>query len=126
MNKENEKKKQNLLITGVSGLIGRLYFFHLLKNKSNEYFIFGLDQHQSISSRYQFECKNENIKQPESIPIDHFIQCDITNRNELFEIIKNYQIDIIIHLAALLETEPNIEKILHVNIEGTRNILEAR
>ncbi|CAF1214950.1 unnamed protein product [Rotaria sordida] len=57
---------------------------------------------------------------------DKFFQCDVTDRIKLHKIIEEQKINIIIHLAALLENYPDIEMISHVNIDGTKNIFEAQ
>jgi nucleoside-diphosphate-sugar epimerase len=126
MNSNQNKKcfnKQRILITGVSGLIGRILFNYLTKTYPDKYEIFGLDQHLNISSRYQ---KNDEIERIYPIALDKFFQCDITDRMKLFQIIEQQQIQIIIHLAAVLENHPDLDKISHVNIQGTKNIFEAR
>ena len=125
-NKESSSK-QRVLITGVSGLVGRILFTHLSTNSSSEYDFFGLDQHLKRSPRYELE--------PDSIPkrndllfisADQFIECDITDQQHFNQIIQYCQIDIIIHLAAVLETDPNPDRIFDVNIQGTKNVLQAR
>lgn len=119
--------KQKLLITGASGLIGRLLSDHLTKTHPTKYEVFGLDQHMNLSLRYQIK-NHENLKEKiiPCLPLDRFFQCDITDRMKLHKIIEEQNIDIIIHLAAVLEDHPDHEKILHVNIDGTKNVFEAR
>ncbi|CAF1135007.1 unnamed protein product [Rotaria sordida] len=124
--KELSANQQRILIIGVSGLIGRLLFNHLTKTYPTKYEVLGLDQHMNISPRYQF--KNYDNFKAETIvplPLNKFFQCDITDREKLHQIIKEQNIKIIIHLAALLETHPDIEQISYVNIEGTKNVFEA-
>ena len=117
--------KQRILITGVSGLIGRILFGYF--STCEEYEVFGLDQHLHISSRYDNRSeKIEEIEKKYPLSQERFFQCDITDRIELYRILEEQQIRIIIHLAALLETHPNLEQISHVNIQGTKNIFEAR
>ncbi|UJR29870.1 hypothetical protein I4U23_017418 [Adineta vaga] len=107
-------------------LVGTILFNHLTKTYPEKYQVYGLDLHIDISTRYQSHDFNEqDIKTISSIPIEKFIQCDITDRTKLYGIINELKIDIIIHLAAVLESCPDIEKISYVNIEGTRNIFEA-
>jgi nucleoside-diphosphate-sugar epimerase len=127
INTESSSNQQRILITGVSGLIGRILFNHLINTYPTKYQVFGLDQHTNVSSRYQG--KNDEIIELATIlplSLDKFFQCDITDRNKLHEIIQEQKIDIIIHLAAVLETHPDLEKISRVNIEGTKNVFEAR
>ncbi|CAF1253650.1 unnamed protein product [Didymodactylos carnosus] len=52
------------------------------------------------------------------LPKEKFYVCDITDKNQLSRIIQDNQINIIIHLAAVLETETT-EKINHINCYGT-------
>ncbi|CAF3516906.1 unnamed protein product [Rotaria sp. Silwood1] len=123
---EVSSNQQRILITGVSGLIGRILFNYLTEKYPIKYKIFGLDQHLNISPRYQSVNNDDpKIKPILPIPLDKFFQCDITDRIKLHEIIKEQKIEIIIHLAALLENHPDIEKISHVNIDGTKNVFEA-
>ncbi len=124
---ERNCNQQRILITGVSGLIGRILFNYLTKMYTNKYQIFGLDLHMNISSRYQAN-NEENLQVERILPIstDKFFQCDITDRKKFYEIVEEQQIDIIIHLAAVLETHPDIEQISRVNIQGTKNVFEAR
>jgi len=58
--------------------------------------------------------------------LDKFLQCDITDRKKLHQIIKKQKLDIVIHLAGVLEFHPDPERILHVNIQGTKHVFEAR
>jgi len=124
---QSSSNQEQILITGVSGLIGRILFKYLTETYPNKYQVFGLDRHANISSRYQPE--NNKDLQVETIPplsTHKFFQCDVTDRIKLHRIIQEQKIDIIIHLAAVLENDPDHQKILHVNIEGTKNVFEAR
>jgi nucleoside-diphosphate-sugar epimerase len=127
INTEASLNQQRILITGVSGLIGRILFNYLTEKYPNKYQVFGLDRHTNISSRYQVE-NNKDLQVETTLPLstDKFFQCDVTDRIKLHQIIEEQKIDIIIHLAAVLENDPDHQKILHVNIEGTKNVFEAR
>ena len=109
-----------LLITGVSGLIGRILFAHL----SEHFDVIGLDQHFEPSPRYALE--NETNLRPEKLTGARFFQCDVTDRSRLYQILREENVGTIIHLAAVLESETDLEKIRRVNIEGAKNILDAR
>jgi nucleoside-diphosphate-sugar epimerase len=76
--------QQIILITGVSGLIGRLLFRHLPENYPEKYHIIGLDKHLNLSPRYYLE-NRENVHDEKllSFPADRFFQCDITDRDGL-------------------------------------------
>lgn len=127
MNERNlphSSNKKRILITGVSGLIGRILFNYL----TNQYEVFGLDRHMNISSRYGDKSQDfqQIIEQKYPLSKDKFFQCDVTHREKLHQFISENQIEIIIHLAAVLETHPDLDYIHHVNIQGTKNIFEAR
>lgn len=111
---------RRVLITGVSGLIGRILFAHLSKNCD----VIGLDQHLNPSPRYQLD--NEIPVQLEELPLDRFFQCDVTDRSRLHGILREQNVRVVIHLAAVLESDTDPEKIRYVNLQGTKNILEAR
>jgi nucleoside-diphosphate-sugar epimerase len=124
---EINSNKQRILITGVSGLIGRILFNYFTKTYPDKYETFGLDQHMNISSRYETNNeKNSEIETNYPLALDKFFQCDITDRIKFFEIIEEQKIEIIIHLAAVLEKHPDLDKISRVNIQGTKNVFEAR
>lgn len=52
---------------------------------------------------------------------------DVTDGNQVFDVVKKYQVDTIIHLAALLSAvgEKNPQKLWDVNMNGLYNILEV-
>ena len=56
-----------------------------------------------------------------------YINLDVLDKNKIFEIISNHNIKIIYHLAAILSAkgEENPELCELINVEGTRNILDA-
>ncbi len=119
--------QQRILITGVSGLIGRILFNYLTKTYPNKYQVFGLDRHTNMSPRYQ-AANNNNLQVATILPFskDKFFECEITDRIKLHQIIQEQKIDTVIHLAAILEKDPDYQKILHVNVEGTKNVFQAR
>jgi nucleoside-diphosphate-sugar epimerase len=111
---------KKILITGASGLIGGILIEHLSKNSN--YDIYGIDKHIGLSLRYQLENTPVLDNQQPILPSkDKFYICDITDQKQLSNIIQDNQINIIIHLAALLEIE-TVEKINDINYRGT-NIL---
>ena len=119
--------QQRILITGVSDLIGRPLLRHLSENYPEKYYVIVLEQHKNLSPRYQL--KNRRSAHDEKIlsfPTDRFFRCDVTDKGRLHQIIKKQTIQIIIHLTAVLDTDPYAEKVSHVNIQGTKNVFEAR
>ncbi|CAF1286949.1 unnamed protein product [Rotaria sordida] len=113
---------KKILITGASGFVGGILIEHLSKNSS--YDIYGVDKHVGLSTRFQLE---NTIASEDYQPIlpskEKFYICDITDKDQLSRIIQDNQINIIIHLAAVLETE-TVEKINEVNCRGTSIIFD--
>ncbi len=92
-----------ILITGSGGNLGSL----LLKKLKNTHIVFG------------------TVKLNKKT---HQIKCDITNKDDVFKVVRKIKPDIIIHLAGItgnIECEKNPHKTLDTNVMGTYNILEA-
>jgi len=54
--------------------------------------------------------------------------CDITNKEKTLEFIKNLGIDVVVHCAAYTDVdraEDEPEQVSLLNVEGTKNIIEA-
>lgn len=100
-NEKNEDK--TVLITGADGFTGQHLTTFLSENGFN---IIGVG--------------GGNTKNPFLIP------CDLTNKEEIFEIVKRVQPNFIVHLAAVsFVGESDIESFYRVNLFGTLNLLEA-
>ena len=57
---------------------------------------------------------------------NNYFSCDITNLQNVNDVINKYRPNIIIHLAAITYVaHSNVEEIYNTNIVGTKNILEA-
>jgi nucleoside-diphosphate-sugar epimerase len=113
---------KKILITGASGLIGGILVEHLSKNSN--YDIYGIDKHIELSPRYQLENTPTSDNQQPILPSkEKFYVCDITDKDQLSRIIQDNQINILIHLAAILETD-TIEKINHINCDGTKILFD--
>ena len=119
---------KRVLVTGASGLIGRLIFNYLNTQIPLKYDVYGLDITTDISSRYELEKLpiTETDQQRTAIPQDRFVQCNVTDREKLHRILGELKIDIVIHLAASSPFESNVSNLLQVNVEGTRNVFKAR
>ena len=117
--------EKRILITGVSGFLGRLLFKHLTTQKPLKFDVYGLDITRDLSPRYAQE-KYVETGSTIAVSEDRFVQCDVTDRPTLHRILAELRIDIVIHLAALLETVTDTDKVLRVNIDGTRNVFDAR
>ena len=107
-----KKSNNNILVTGGAGYIGSHIVEQLIKKNESVIII------DNLITGYK-ELINKKAK---------FIKVDIKNRPEVTKIIKNYNINSIIHLAAYLnvsEAEKNKKKYYKNNITGTKNLLEA-
>ena len=107
------RNKNNILITGGAGYIGSHITEELVKEKKNKIFIF-----DNLSTGYK---KLINKKA-------YFIKGDIKNFNKLSKVIRQNNINSIIHLAALLnvkKAEKNKKKYFINNILGTKNLIKA-
>ena len=106
------KKTNNILVTGGAGYIGSHIVEQLIKKNSN---IIILD---NLITGYK-KLINKKAK---------FIKCDIKNKKKLIKIIKKFNINSIIHLAAFLnvkEAEKNKKKYFRNNVEGTLNLIHS-
>lgn len=95
-----------IVFTGITGLLGG-YF---LKTKKSGYRIIGIG--------------NKNIPQNN----DNFFQVDITNKKQVLDFINKINPSVIIHAASIGNVdycERNPDEAYKVNIEGTKNIINA-
>ena len=107
-----KNNNKNILVTGGAGYIGSHIVENLVKTKNK---VIILD---NLVTGYK-RLINKKAK---------FIQGDIKKKRELIKIIKNNNINSIIHLAAYLnvsEAEKNKKKYYNNNVIGTKNLIEA-
>ena len=103
----------NILVTGGAGYIGSHIVELLVKEKNNKVII--LD---NLVTGYKKLINKKAI----------FVKADIKNKRKLTEIIRQYEINSIIHLAAYLnvsEAEKNKRKYYLNNVKGTENLIKA-
>ncbi|WP_342305943.1 SDR family oxidoreductase [Methanolobus sp. ZRKC5] len=94
-----------VLIIGASGLVGNTIYNEFSKN--SKYEVYG--------TYYSYEC-------------DNLFYLDMTNKSDVDTIINSVNPDIIIHPAAnpnVEYCEQNPEETWNVNVEGSRNLIEA-
>ncbi|WP_152056186.1 NAD-dependent epimerase/dehydratase family protein [Aliarcobacter butzleri] len=111
----------NILVTGAAGFIASHLIEKLLENNSNN--IIGIDNFYSGSRKnLEFIANIDEFKKFK------FIECDIRDFVKLNQIIKDYSIVQIYHLAAFVSVQDSIKNPLvshEINVKGSLNILEA-
>lgn len=134
----------NYLVTGGSGFIGSHLVEQLLKDGHNVINIDNFDdfydykikinntlESLNLPTDFDFNKKEEDIQslksQISNLKNYHFFYQDIREKEGVHNIFSEFQIDMIIHLAALAGVRPSIERPLEyedVNIRGTMNLWE--
>lgn len=112
--------KKNILITGGAGFIGS-HVVRLFVNKYADYKIINLDF-------LTYAGNLENLKDVENAPNYEFVKADICDFEEMKQLIKEKQIDGIIHLAAESHVDRSIKDpfiFAKTNVMGTLSLLQA-
>ena len=112
--------KKNILITGGCGFIGSHVVRHFVK-KYPDYKIINLDN-------LTYAGNLNNVKEIENYPNYVFEKCNIEDFDAVYDIIRDYDIDSIIHLAAESHVDNSIRnplKFVRTNVEGTVNLLHS-
>ncbi len=91
-----------ILITGAGGYIGRLLGERLVRGHS----VLGLDVR--VAPGLPFECLQGDIRDP-----------------SLADLLRERGIDTVVHLAAVLEDSGDRARDYDIDVNGTRNVLDA-
>lgn len=111
--------KETILVTGCAGFIGSHVSERLI---DKGYEVVGIDNFDAF---YLRSIKEKNIQQILSSKSFHFFEADLLTSN-LNELLANYKVDCIIHLAGKAGVRPSIESphaYIDNNITGTLNLL---
>jgi len=109
-----------ILITGGAGFIGSHLCEKLLRNGNQ---VFCIDD---LNDFYSPAIKRKNLENCMQNKNFRFYKEDILNKREIGKIIKNEEIEKIVHLAARAGVRPSIEQPLlysEVNVQGTLSLL---
>ena len=113
----------NILVTGGVGFIGSHVCEHLLDAGHT---VCALDD---LNDFYDPAVKQNTLRELQARAQSFaFVHADITERDELDEVLASMSFDQIIHLAARAGVRPSLEQpalYQRVNVEGTTNLLEA-
>jgi len=112
--------RRNILITGGAGFIGS-HLVRLMVNRYPHYNIINLD-------KLTYAGNLNNLRDIENMPNYSFIKEDICNYSAIVEIVKSYNINGIIHLAAESHVDRSIKdpfSFAQTNVMGTLSLLQA-
>jgi dTDP-glucose 4,6-dehydratase len=114
------KFKRNIIITGGAGFIGS-HVVRLFVNKYPEYRIINVD-------KLTYAGNLENLKDVESAENYRFEKADICNYARIRQLMSDYNVDGIIHLAAESHVDRSIKDpfaFAYTNVIGTLTLLQA-
>ena len=112
--------KRNIIITGGAGFIGS-HVVRLFVNKYPDYRIINVD-------KLTYAGNLANLKDIEDKPNYMFVKADICDFDKMLDLVKEYAVDGIIHLAAESHVDRSIKApftFARTNVMGTLSLLQA-
>lgn len=119
----------NLLVTGGSGFIGRHFIqrWYLPENMAQTGF--NPEQHVLVNvDHLSYASQSLGLEALAFEPSYHFEHLDIVEENRIFSLLKQYQIQAVVHFAAQTHVDRSIDCVdpfMHSNVQGTLSLLKA-